>query len=91
MTPCHVTTVTQETSLLVLDSCQRCYTYNDARVTNQESEVSWSHERMGGGPCAAKISCGSDVTEVGHRGLTLGFMGHLSTRSIKVHMPGIQG
>lgn len=45
----------------------------------------------GGGPCAASISCESDMTERGHGGLAAGFMGGLLTRSIKVHLPGIQG
>lgn len=75
MTPCHVLIMTLETRLLVLDSCQRRYTHNVARVTSQESEVSRSHERMGGGPPAVSVSCESDMTEVGHGGLAVGFKG----------------
>lgn len=64
------------------------HTY-DASVTSQESEVSHVRE-WEGGPCAASISCESDMTKTGHGGLAVGFMGGLLTRSIKVHLPGIQ-
>lgn len=67
------------------------HTY-DARATSHESEVRVGHMReWGGGPCAASMSCESDMTERGHGGLAVGFMGGLLTRSIKVHLPGIQG